>query len=61
MQRTLITRKNWVCDYYHSNWMSSKKSDAVVRRCSLKKSVLKNFAKLTEKHLWPATLLKKRL
>ena len=42
------------------------------RRCSLRKCLLRNFAKFTEKHLrqslffnksclWPATLLKKRL
>ena len=31
------------------------------RRCSLRNRVLRNFAKLTGKHLWPATLLKKRL
>ena len=43
------------------------------RRCSVKKGVLRNFAKLTGKHLWqnlffnkvaalrPATLLKKKL
>ena len=48
-------------------------SEAVVRRCSIKKGVLRNFAKFTGKHLCqslffdkiaglrPATLLKKRL
>ena len=41
MQRTLTTRKNWICDYYHINWMNSKKSEAVVRRCSVKKVFLK--------------------
>ena len=47
-------------------------SEAVVRRCSIKKGVLRNFAKLTGKHLcqslffnkvaqlWPTTLLKRR-
>ena len=41
MQRTLITRKNCVCDYYHIKWMNSKKPEAVVRRCSVKKVFLK--------------------
>ena len=48
-------------------------SEAVVRRCSVKKGILKNFAKLIGKHLYqglflnkvaglrPVTLLKKRL
>ena len=35
--------------------------EAVVRRCSVKKGVLRNSAKFTGKHLRPATLLKKRL
>ena len=30
------------------------------RRCSMKRGVLKNFAKLTGKHLMPGTILKKR-
>ena len=41
MQRTLITRKNWICDYYHINWMNSKKSEAVVWMYSVKKVFLK--------------------
>ena len=60
MQRTLITRKNWICDYYHINWMNSKKSSSRPE-VFCKKSVLKNFTKFTEEHLRPATLLKKRL
>ena len=56
MQHTLIIRKNWVD---HINWMNRKKSEGVVRRCSIKKSVLKNFAKFTGKPLRPVTLLKK--
>ena len=46
-------------------------TEAAVQRCSVKKGVLKNFAKFTRKHteslfnkvagLMPATLLKKRL
>ena len=48
-------------------------SEAVVRRCAIKKGVLRNFGKFTGKHLWrslffnkvvglrPATLFKKRL
>ena len=31
------------------------------QRCSVKKGVVSNFTKFTEKHLRPATLLKKRL
>ena len=27
--------------------------------CSVRKGILKNFAKFTGKHLWPATLIKK--
>ena len=58
MQRTLSTRKNW---FAHVIWMNGKKSEAVVRRDSVKKSVLKNFVKFTGKHLRPATLLKMTL
>ena len=58
MQGTLITKKNWV---NHINWMNRKKSETVVRRCSIKKSVLKNFAKSTGKPLKPVTLLKQRI
>ena len=38
MQHTLSTRKNWVT---HINWMNSKKSEALVWRCSVKKCSLK--------------------
>ena len=34
----LSTRTNWVA---HINWMNGKKSAAVVRRCSVKKVLLK--------------------
>ena len=58
MQRTLITRKNWICEYYDINWMNSKKSEAVVRRFSVKKVFLK-ISQNSQKNT--ATLLKKRL
>ena len=51
MQRTLITRKNWICDYYHLNWMNSKKSEAGVRRCSVKKVFLK-ISQNSQKNTW---------
>ena len=35
---TLNTRKNWVT---HVNWMNSKKSEAVILKCSAKKMFLK--------------------
>ena len=38
MQRTLSTRKNW---FAHVIWMNGKKSEAVVRRDSVKKVFLK--------------------
>ena len=38
IQRTLSTRKNW---FAHINWMNGKKSEAVVRRCSVKNVFLK--------------------
>ena len=57
IQRTVSTKKN--C-FAHINWMNGKKSEAVVRRFSVKR-VLKNFTNFTGKHLRPATLLKRRL
>ena len=40
---------------------TSVQTEAVVRRCSVTKVVLRNFAKFTGKQLSPATLLKKKL
>ena len=37
MQRTLSTRKNWSA---HTNWMNGEKSEAVVRKNSVKKVFL---------------------
>ena len=49
-------------------WKSEVFPEAAIQRCSIKKGVLENFAKFTEKHLCQslffdkfATLLKKRL
>ena len=56
---------------YHIDWHSRKSSKSSHRRCSIRKGVLRNFAKFTGKDLWqslsfnkvtglrPATLLKK--
>ena len=38
MQGTLSTRKSW---FAQINWVNVKKSEAVVRRCSVKKAFLK--------------------
>ena len=38
MQGILRARKNW---FAYMNWMNGKKSEAVVRRCSVKKVFLK--------------------
>ena len=58
---------------FDKNHIKINDSEAVVRRCSVKKGALKNFVKFTERHLCrslffnkvaglrPATLLGKRI
>ena len=71
--------KVWFCDWKFYNiierttWKGLRFSEEVAHRCSVKKSVFRNFAQITGKHLCqslffdkvpalrPATLLKKRL
>ena len=68
--KTHICFPNSYALYDHAK---GRRTEAVVRRCSVKKDILRNFSKFTGKHLCqnlfcnkvagpkPATLLKKRL
>ena len=47
-----------VCFYKTYSFTAYRSS---YRKCSVKKGILKNFAKFTEKHLWQSVLLKKNL
>ena len=72
LKKAIFKLENYVI--YGSNtdhlwrWKSEVFPEAAIQRCSIKKGVLENFAKFTEKHLCQslffnkfATLLKKRL
>ena len=48
IQSTLSTRKNW---FAHINWMDGKKSEAVVRRCSVK-SVFLKLSQNSQENTW---------
>ena len=58
IQPTLSTRKNW---FALINWMDGKKSEAVVRRCSVKHVFLK-ISQNSQENTWEAgTFIKKKI
>ena len=48
MQGILRARKNW---FAYMNWMNGKKSEAIVRRCSVKKVFLK-ISQNSQENTW---------
>ena len=59
-------KKSCICDTFalQANlsrmcYFAQRKSEGVVQRCSLKKDVLRNFAKFTGKHLCQSVFFKK--
>ena len=68
----MYVQQDLLCKHVTTNWRKNLRSSRR-QRCSIRKSVLRNFAKFTRKHMYqslffnkieglrPATLLKKRL